>query len=256
MEVHVAIGEGTAGAVYECKGDHFHRPPVTCVGDQVICGNNDGKLSSINLVTGRVHRSPKIFHGGWPSSARWQMDPSGRFIRVDTIAQVVNPVTLELLDEADAIELPVRPCEYALPNDFDSVETSVPQLASHTKHGSTRSWRRQCFQTDFGIVVTSFDSRTNDYKIHCAQATYVLTLLACPIDGGASVHLTFTNLAGEIVFEQSAGPEEELTLGFWGRLVQQAGTPNLRLVLPGSRVISKGDLMQGLTFASLVEVPR
>merc|ERR1719264_1967675 len=105
------------------------------------------------------------------------MDPSGRFIRIDTITQVVNPVTLELVEEGNAVELPVCPHSIPLPDVFDAVAAAdVPGLAPQTSCGDTRSWSRQLFQTDVGMVVTSYDRMTAESKIHWLQGTVVLTL--------------------------------------------------------------------------------
>lgn len=249
MDVHMLRGDAV---VYTCVGEHFHRPPVVCVGDQVICGNNDGRLSSINLATGSVQRSQQFFPHGWPPEHTWRMDSSARFIRIDTIHRVVNPMTLELMEEADAMELPVCKIEDALPNDLvpgDAAE--IPGLAPHTNHGSSRSWSRQLFHTDFGLVVTSLDNRTKDYKIHCRQASVVLTLHTSVIDEGLSV--ICTNLAGETIFAQVVCREDEFTMDLWTQIARQAGAPGalLQLVLSDGRIISRDSLMQGLTFASL-----
>jgi len=237
-----------SSTTYSCQGDHYHASPVVCMGGRVICKNYDGCLSSVELDSGHVQRSPDLFQGGWPEDVEFQVDPSSRFLVIGT--KLVDPLTLEITDKTT--DLPILSCELPLPDRAaDTDLASLPGLAAHTSCGATRLWRRQVFHASVGDIVASVDDKTKLYKIHWNQSFLALCLHADLLESG-DVHVSVTTVAGHTVLDLQGKPTDELPQDFWNEVAQRS-TPGavLRLILPDKKVVTRDGFIRRLQNGSL-----
>lgn len=248
---------------------YFHKTHLLCIGERVICADVAGYLTSLNVETGTVIRSPQPVQGGEDRGESSKLivalsiDVPARFIRADfycrgrRAAVMVDPATLDVVDEATAGTLPILPTEDPLgevqfkgwtPRPVHAGLEDLPLLAQHNSDGREAQWSQYVCKTEgnLGTIVVSFDKTSKTLQVHFAPFIRVFLM---------EVHLDevrFRNVAGDEV--HVADIREEIPHTLWMDLARAANhlLAGVRIVLPDRRVVAHGDLEMSETVATLV----